>query len=227
VRRSRISGPPISQKSEATVRFSPRPVFLALGAGTLLFTACSSGSDSATGETLPPVEAAADQGSAAEFNDADVLFSQSMIPHHREAITMAEMALAPETQAGTAVQELATQIQGAQDPEIVQLTALLESWGQPLDMPGMEGMDDMDGMEGMDDMDGMMSAEEMTALAALSGPEFDSAWATAMIVHHEGAVSMAQTVKASGSNPEVLTLADAIISAQQAEIDQMKAFTTG
>lgn len=197
------------------MRFFPCPVLIVLSAGTLVFAACSSGSDSVVDDTLPAVEA----GAAADFNDADVLFAQGMIPHHREAIAMADMALASQAQAGPEVQALATQIKGAQDPEIAQMTTLLESWGQPLDMPGMEGMDDMEGM------DGMMSAEEMEALAALSGAEFDAAWAAAMIVHHEGAVSMAQTVKAAGSNAEVLALADAIIAGQQAEIDQMTEFT--
>ncbi len=72
-----------------------------------------------------------------------------------------------------------------------------------------------------------MSAEDMTALAALSGPEFDAAWAAAMIAHHEGAVSMARTVKEAGSNPDVLALAEAIIAGQQAEIDQMRAMISG
>ncbi len=222
------------------MRFSPRPVLLVLGAGSLLFTACSSGSDPAVSDTLPAVdsdsdgETAADGESAAAFNDADVAFTQNMIPHHREAVVMAEMALAPEAQAGPEVQALATQIQGAQDPEIEQMTGLLESWGQPVDMEGMDDMDetgdmdDMDDMEdhdGMDGMEGMMSEEEMASLAGLSGPEFDAAWAQAMIVHHEGAVSMSQTVKASGSNNDVLALADAIIAGQQAEIDEMKPLT--
>ena len=205
------------------MRFLPRPTFLALSAGTLLFTACASGSDSAATDTLPPV-AAANDVAPAEFNDADVLFAQGMIPHHRGAVAMAEMALAPEAQAGAEVQALATQIQGAQDPEIEQMTNLLESWGEPVEMPGMEEGGEM---ESMDAAGGMMSADEMSALAALSGTEFDTAWASAMIVHHEGAVAMAQTVRDAGVNPDVLTLADAIILGQQAEIDQMQAFTAG
>ena len=204
------------------MRFSsPRPLLLALSAGTLLFTACSSGSDAASNASLPPLDTVVDVASAAAFNDADVVFAQGMIPHHREAVAMAEMALAPGAEAGPEVQGLAAQIQGAQDPEIEQMTGMLGSWGQPLDMPGMETSDDMEGMEGME---GAMSAEDMAALGALSGPDFDAAWASAMIAHHEGAVSMAQTVKASGSNTEVLALADAIIAGQQAEIDRMKAF---
>lgn len=207
------------------MQYSPRSILVALSAGSLVLAACGGGSESESAASLPPVAA-----DSTDFNDADVLFAQSMIPHHREAIAMADMALATDVQANADVVALATQIKGAQDPEIAQMTTLLQAWGQPLDMPGMESgetMDGMEGMEGMEGMDGMMSAEAMTALAALTGAEFDTAWASAMIAHHEGAVSMAQTVKAAGSNPEVLTLADAIITGQQAEIDQMKALIGG
>ena len=76
-------------------------------------------------------------------------------------------------------------------------------------------------------MEGMMSAEDMASLQTLTGQDFDTAWATMMIAHHEGAIAQAQTVKASGSNPDVLVLADQIIAAQQAEIDQMTAFLAG
>jgi uncharacterized protein (DUF305 family) len=44
-----------------------------------------------------------------------------------------------------------------------------------------------------------------------------------MIRHHEGAIEMAETVKADGSNPDVIALADAVITAQQAEIAEMQA----
>jgi uncharacterized protein (DUF305 family) len=44
-----------------------------------------------------------------------------------------------------------------------------------------------------------------------------------MIAHHEGAISMAETVQTEGSNPDVRSLADQIIAAQRAEIDEMNA----
>jgi len=44
-----------------------------------------------------------------------------------------------------------------------------------------------------------------------------------MIAHHEGAISQSETVKTKGSNADVLALADQIITAQQAEITEMKA----
>jgi uncharacterized protein (DUF305 family) len=48
-------------------------------------------------------------------------------------------------------------------------------------------------------------------------------WLEMMIRHHEGAVAMASTVKASGSNADVLGLAEQIITTQRAEIEEMQA----
>ncbi len=202
------------------MRSSIRPLLLAAGAGSLLLAACSSDSQTASNDLVVTAEASA----STEFNDADVVFAQSMIPHHNQAVEMAEIALTSEAGASAEIQALATQIQGAQDPEVAQMTSMLEGWGQPMDMEGMDGMEEM---EGMASMDGMMSAEDMAVLTSVNGPEFDVAWATAMIAHHEGAVGMAQIVKAAGSNPEVLALAEAIIAGQQIEIDQMKAMIGG
>ena len=195
-----------------------RLLVLPLAAATLALTAC--GSD----------DASTDAGAQSDisFNDADVVFAQSMIPHHEQAVEMAGFALAPEAGASPEIVELATAIQGAQEPEIVLMQSLLESWGQPTAMPGMEGMSS-DEMAGMDHggMEGMMSGEEMATLGTLTGTEFDRAWAEMMIRHHEGAIVMAQTVLESGTNPDVELLADQIIAAQQAEIDQMRALLAG
>ena len=150
-----------------------------------------------------------------DFNAADVLFAQGMVPHHEQAVEMAALALDPAAGASAEIQALATQIQGAQDPEIELMTGWLQAWGQPMDMPGTE------------EMDGMMSADDMAGLATLTGAEFDTAWAEMMIAHHEGAITQARTVKAAGSNADVLVLADEIITAQQAEIDEMKALLAG
>ena len=200
-----------------TLRFVVAPV----AAGALLLSAC--GSDSSNSSAESSSSAPADEVTG-DFNDADVLFAQGMIPHHEQAVEMAALALDPAAGASAEIQALATQIQGAQDPEIELMTGWLQEWGQPMDMPGTEGMDDTAGMEGMD---GMMSAEDMAGLATLTGAEFDTAWAERMTAHHEGAITQAQTVKAAGSNADVLVLADEIITAQQAEIDEMKALLAG
>ncbi len=137
---------------------------------------------------------------------------------------MAALALDPAAGASAEIQALATEIEGAQDSEIELMTGWLQEWGRPTEMAGMEGMDDMSAMEGMD---GMMSDDQMTSLAGLSGPDFDTAWATMMIAHHQGAIAQAETVKANGSDPDALALADEIIVAQQAEIRRMEAILAG
>ncbi len=203
-------------------RPSIRPCAAILVAGTLLLTACGGGSDADSSESVAPESIAAATDSS--FNDADVAFAQGMIPHHAQAVDMASLALQPESGASAEIQALATAIQSAQDPEIETMTQWLQTWGQSMEMPGMDGMD---GMHSMDAMDGMMTEEQMASLAGLSGPAFDAEWATMMIAHHQGAITQAETVKASGADPEVLALADQIISAQQAEIAQLQALLAG
>ena len=66
-----------------------------------------------------------------------------------------------------------------------------------------------------------MSNEDMDQLMQLSGAEFDRAWLQGMIEHHRGAITMAEQIKDEGDNPDVLALADQVITTQQAEVDEM------
>ena len=119
-------------------------------------------------------------------------------------------------------EELAEEIRAAQGPEIDQLNALLESWGQEpaQDMEDMEGMDH----EGMDHegMTGMMSEEQMAELEAAEGGEFDTMFLQMMIEHHEGAVEMAQAEQEDGVFADAVALAESIEASQTAEIELME-----
>jgi uncharacterized protein (DUF305 family) len=88
------------------------------------------------------------------------------------------------------------------------------------------GADEMDMDDDMGDMDhgdmGMMSEAEMEELRELEGDEFDRRFMEAMIVHHEGAIDMAEGVLDEGQDAEVAGLAEAVIAAQEAEIEQMQ-----
>jgi uncharacterized protein (DUF305 family) len=84
---------------------------------------------------------------------------------------------------------------------------------------GMGGMDHGD--SGMGSMMGM-SEEDMQALEEAPGPEAGDLFLELMIVHHEGAIVMAQDVLDDGRHPDVLDLATQIISDQAAEIELMR-----
>ncbi len=197
-------------------RLAAPSIVLAL---TLTLAACGS-KDAASTNTAAATQATSGAPDAAALNAADIEFAQGMIGHHEQAIEMAEIALDPNIGASPEVVDLATRIKGAQDPEVQLMTAWLTAAGEPVVMDSMEGHD-------MSSMDGMMTAEQMDAMGAMTGAEFDTMWLTMMIAHHEGAISQSQTVKAKGSNADVLTLADQIIAAQQGEIAEMQALLQG
>ncbi|MFI1651810.1 DUF305 domain-containing protein [Streptomyces avidinii] len=156
----------------------------------------------------PSASAPAQQG---DHNAADVAFAQGMIPHHRQAIEMADLAA---TRAESAeVKKLAGEIKKAQDPEIKTLSGWLTSWGEQVPAEG--------GGHGGHDMSGMMSAEEMKQLDSSSGKSFDTAFLTMMVKHHEGAVAMAKTEQSGGKYQPAKDMAGAIITSQSAEIAQM------
>ena len=68
-----------------------------------------------------------------------------------------------------------------------------------------------------------MSMNEMTeSLKGKIGDEFDKAFITAMIYHHQGAIDMANLAKVNAMHDEIKSMADDIISAQSSEIEQMR-----
>lgn len=156
---------------------------------------------------------------APSASSADIAFAQSMIPHHAQAVAMADLALLPQADASTQVQQLAEQIKAAQGPEIAQMSQWLQEWGAPSAMPGGDHSGhDMGGVTSS----GMMSAKQMKQLAAASGEEFDTLWLEMMIEHHTGAIEMAGQVRAGSTSPQVQGLADEIITAQEQEISEME-----
>ena len=70
------------------------------------------------------------------------------------------------------------------------------------------------------DMESMMN--DMTAsLQDKTGDAFDKEFLTQMIIHHQGAVDMAKEVLQKSKRPELLRMANDIISVQTKEINQM------
>ena len=179
-----------------------------VGLGGLIGAACSDDDDAVVGSS--------DTEAGDDHNDADIEFAAGMIPHHSQAVEMAQ--LAADRAEDPRVKDLASRIEAAQGPEIEQMVGWLEEWGEEVPEDG-EHDAHAAGSEGP----GMMSAEDMDGLEAASGGEFDEMFLTMMIEHHEGAVEMAETEIADGQFPDAIALAEAIISAQEAEIAEMQA----
>ncbi|MDG9690973.1 DUF305 domain-containing protein [Streptomyces sp. Alain-F2R5] len=204
---------------------------VAAGAAALTLAACGGADDgdaggsaghgghNASASASAPASAPASQG---RHNAADVAFAKGMIPHHRQAVEMAD--LAPERAGSPEVEKLAAEIKKAQDPEIRTLSGWLTSWGEevPADDAAMDhSTHGMEGMDGMDGMDGMMTDQEMRGLEDASGEAFDTAFLELMIKHHEGAVAMARTEQADGAHAPAKKMAGEIITSQSAEIERM------
>lgn len=187
-------------------------------AATVLLAGC--GSSSTSSAETPDSQSAGGGAVVATGSDADITFAQLMIPHHEQAVQMADIALQRAT--SPEVTDLATQIKAAQDPEIQQMRGWLQQWGAPEQMDGVDGMDHGDMDMGGQTAGGMMSDEDMGALMDASGADFDRMWLTMMIAHHEGAIEMAEQVKAQSTTPDVTALADAIVAGQTTEIDTMQ-----
>ncbi|WP_043736558.1 MULTISPECIES: DUF305 domain-containing protein [Nocardia] len=151
-----------------------------------------------------------------DFNDTDVTFLQMMYPHHAQAVDMARL-VASRSQSQQLL-TLASTVITAQGPEMQRISTLLQDFGKPAPTTGGHQMTDMPGM---------MPSADMTALEGLSGPDFDRTWLRMMIDHHTGAITMANTEITGGANPDAKALAHDIVSAQQAEIDQMRAILGG
>ncbi|WP_030238898.1 DUF305 domain-containing protein [Streptomyces sp. NRRL S-455] len=197
----------------------------AVGAGFLL-AACGGGSGDGNGsghEKHASASASAGAGSeggaeakAGAHNAQDVSFAQGMIPHHRQALEMARMA--DGRASSGAVKDLAARIEKAQDPEIRTMSGWLKIWGEDVPAAGA-GMDHS--ASGHAGMPGMMGEADMAELEKSSGKAFDTKFLALMVEHHEGAVEMATVEKSKGRYAPAKTMADDIITAQNAEIREM------
>lgn len=88
---------------------------------------------------------------------------------------------------------------------------------------GMHSSTTSQGM--MDNAD--MSMSDMTAsLKGKTDDDFDKAFISEMIAHHQGAIDMANLAKQNAKHDEIKNLAEDIVSAQTKEITEMKSWQT-
>jgi uncharacterized protein (DUF305 family) len=144
----------------------------------------------------------------------DRAFIDAVVPHHRSAIEMAKAAKAAGLSQPDLI-EIADNIISSQQAEIDQMLAWREQWygSRELDPAGPEAL-------GLSEEEmGMMESGAADLGAA---EDVDAEFASMMIEHHEGAITMATLALDRGQHEEIKDLAEAIIDAQEAEIEVMR-----
>jgi uncharacterized protein (DUF305 family) len=149
----------------------------------------------------------------------DQAFIDAMVPHHGEAI---EVANAAQDRGLTQpdLEKITNEIISSQQREIDQMLDWREQWfgsrklGRVL--PEVLGVPENElGME-------HGSADEVAGAV-----DVDAKFAEMMIQHHEGAIAMAEVAKEHAQHQEIKDLAEAIVAAQKREIAIMEKHAAG
>ncbi|WP_262698544.1 MULTISPECIES: DUF305 domain-containing protein [Streptomyces] len=200
-----------------------RTVLTAIAAAAVLaLGACGNKGDKADVASASTATSAPATAAPGNHNRADTTFAQQMIVHHRQAIEMAD--LAEKRASSSKVKTLAAKIEKEQKPEIKTMSGWLKSWGEKvpqgmsMSMPGMNH----GSPSATPSVPGMMNDRRMREMMQTSGKAFDTMFLTMMIKHHQGAIDMAKAEKKHGSYDPAKALAGDIVTAQSAEITQMR-----
>ena len=151
-------------------------------------------------------------------NSAEAGFARDMIVHHSQAVEMSEVVR--DKTENARIKTLATDIALTQQAQIGQMQGWLDLWGLPAAGPGpaMSWM----GMAQKGRMPGMATQEDINRLRNLPPNEADQLFLELMIPHHEAAIPMANAVLNRTNNPAVEKFASAVVTSQQAEIENMQ-----
>lgn len=149
----------------------------------------------------------------------DAHFIEQMIPHHEDAITMAELAL--EHAQRDEVKQLARNIIDSQSGEIEEMKQWYKDW-YGRDLPVGDEVMQHHGMMSSNGMHMGRMGDETDILRLTESDNFDRVFLQEMIPHHQMAVMMASMLKNGTDREEMKSLADDIITAQSDEIEQMR-----
>lgn len=154
----------------------------------------------------------------------DATFIENMVPHHQDAIDMAELALEQATT--EEVKMLAQNIIINQQEEITVMKAWYTTWfGNEMPDAGTSGYGVM--MSGRGMMGGSEMMNDRYGLSELiNAKDFDKAFVEQMIPHHQMAIMMAQMLLRTTSREEMKTLAQNIIETQSKEVEDMIGWLT-
>lgn len=153
------------------------------------------------------------------MGNIDQHFIEQMIPHHDDAITMANIAL--QKAEHQEIKDLSQNIIKAQTDENNRMKAWYKNWFGK-DVP--DTFTNMGHGMGSGMMHGGMMGDGTDISDLESAKPFDKEFIEQMIPHHQMAIMMAQMLKNSTNRSEMKQLADDIIKTQTNEIEQMRSW---
>src|SRR4028119_298796 len=133
---------------------------------------------------------------------SDERFIDAMVPHHRGAVEMAEVAL--ENAEHEEIKQLSKEIVSAQEAEIEELKGVKQEEAGTSRVP-------------MDVERGQMEGRTADPRSLADEEPFDKAFIGAMIPHHRSAIQMANVALDKSDNPRIEELAGEIVEAQERE----------
>jgi uncharacterized protein (DUF305 family) len=157
------------------------------------------------------------------YSPADVQFVKDMIPHHHQALEMAELVSARTN--NPELVDVAGRINASQQDEIEFMQQWLRERGQEVPDPADHGH-----MHTSHTMAGMATPEQMAELAAASATDFDRLFLQLMMTHHEGAVTMVKELleqPGSAFDPILFDFTSDVTNDQTAEIERMHKLLLG
>lgn len=157
--------------------------------------------------------------------EVDQLYIDMMLPHHESIIALAQAA--QDRLTDERLQTIADNIITAQSAENEELRGLREQWygsaeSMPMDESMMGMMTEM--MPGMGDMAAMQMQMDPQALVAAfcAGEDPDQTFIDLVIPHHEMAIQSSEAALEQATHEELRAIAEQVIQAQQAEIDELE-----
>ncbi|HEY0952113.1 DUF305 domain-containing protein [Nocardioides sp.] len=194
----------------------------AVGTGLALAALAFTGCDTAV---TPTMSVSAEPA----HNQHDVAFAAEMVPHHEQGLRLVALAADRDVTAGFAA--LTAHIETGQSADLEQLTGWLTRWDEPT--PTAEPMDEtlLSQRSATGALRGLvrtrmgpwaLSAADVQEVRASRAADFEDRWLRTMIVHHQGAISMARHEIAQGEYPPAVALAEQIVTTQQAEVEEMR-----
>jgi len=127
-------------------------------------------------------------------------FINSMIPHHQEAVNTSDIIITKSN--NPELIKLAQEIKDTQSKEIEDMKLWYQEWFQEKFVIGGEYMSMMRDLSAFDDI-----------------TELEQVYIEDMIIHHQGAISMANNILESTEKQELIDFANSILEVQTKEVD--------